>query len=362
MRRTFIGIGVVLVGVVLVVIGFVTELPVSYEKVCQISRYSDTYTFPPLFSKSTTFNVSEARSIMRVGLFANSTMVVYVQLEEKVEYNWKGSELKRNVILLKAGTWVVRIRNNSNVSRSHCACAITVKEFLQQQTKSLVWLRTPLLISGVVLISLCVPIHFYSELSHLFVKNKKKIEVIIAAATVIVFIFSYPIAGYVLNTSIPWIVPTGVSMLPTIHAGDMVIIQGTDPENLVVDDIILFQKITQTWGEENFKTMETPTLHRIVEALKVGDHWYYMTQGDNNPTLDDWLVPDEGVIGRAILVMPRMGFVLDWLGTIQAKVFLIALIIFVAFIWPLTKPRQKQSKSPEQNHESAPNKIDVEFK
>lgn len=344
MRKTFFG--AILVGVVFIVVGFSTELSVSYEKGWVTSSHSDTYTFLPSFSKSISFNVSEAESIMRVAFFANSTMVVYIELDEKVEYKWEGSELKGwNVILTKAGAWVVRIVNNSTKSNSNCTYAITVKEFYYEPTKPLAWLRTPFLISGGVAISLSLPIHFYKELKHLFAKNKKTIEIVIAAALIIVFIFSYQIVGHVLHTSTPWVLATGASMRPTIYAGDMVVIQGTDPENLVSDDIILFQKITETWGEENFKTMETPTLHRIVEALKVGDHWYYMTKGDNNPTLDEWLVPDEGVIGKAILVIPKMGIVMAWLGTIQAKIFLIALIIFAAFILPSMKPKKKQSDS-----------------
>jgi len=351
MRRTLIGL--VSIGVVLIVIGFFTELHISYERVSQTSSYSNMYTFPPSFNQSATFNVSKAESILRVSLSANSTMTVYVQLNEKVEYPpWEGSELKINYILPEAGAWVVRILNNSTVNSSHCIYFITVKEFQQVPTKPLVWLRTPLLISGGALISLSVPIHFYSELKHLFVKNKKKIEIVIAAATIIVFIFSYQIAGVILQTSTPWIVTTGASMQPTIYAGDMIIIQGSDPKNLVTGDIILFKKITEKWGEENFKTMETPVLHRIVEAFKVGDHWYYMTQGDNSPALDEWLVPDEGIIGKAILVIPKMGYVLAWLGTIEAKILLIALIIFVAFIWPSIKPKKKQSNPLEQKHET----------
>jgi signal peptidase I len=354
MRRALIGM--VLIGVVLILIGFFTEVLVSYKEVrlmIESTNTSNTYNFPPLSSKSITCNVSEPDSILRVGLLAASPMVVYVQLGEEVEYMWEGSDLKRNVILTSVGTWVVKIFNNSTMSNS-CTYTITVKEFQFQQepTKPLVWLRTPLLVSGGFLISLSVPLQFYNKLKYLLVKNKKKIEVFIAVTLIGVFVFSYQIAGFVLQTSTPWSVATGVSMQPTIYEGDMVIVQGTAPENLVSDDIILFQKITETLGVENFQTMETPVLHRIVEAFKVGDHWYYMTQGDHNPTLDDWLVPDEGVMGKAVFIIPKIGFVLAWLGTFPAKIFLIALIVFVAFILPSVKPKKKQSNSLGQTRES----------
>jgi len=344
-------IGIVLIGVVLVAVGFSTELFVAYEKVRLTSSHSDSYTFPPLFSKSIMFNISEAESILRVGLLADSPMMVYVQLDEKVEYEWEGSELKQNVILPKSGAWVVRIFNNSTTRSSSCTYVITVKEFHYEPTKPLVWLRTPLLICGGVLMSISVPVHFYREVKYFFVKYKKAIGIFIAAATIIVLIFSYQIVGYILHTSTPWTVAMGASMRPTIFAGDMVIIRGTAPENLDIDDIILFDKITDTWGEENFRTMETPVLHRIVVAIPVGDHWYYMTKGDNS-SIDDWYVPDEGVIGKAIFVIPRMGLVLAWLGTIQAKIFLIALIILISFVWPSMKPKKKQSDSPGQKSES----------
>ena len=348
MRRALIG--VVLIGVVLILIGFFTEVFISYEEV-RIMRMStntsDTYNFPANFSKSITCNVSEPDSILRVGLLAASPMVVNVALGEDVEFMWEGSDLRRNVILTSAGTWVVKILNNNNMSNS-CTYTITVKEFQfkQEPTKLLVWLRTPLLVSGGFLISLSVPLQFHNELKLLLVKYKKKIEIFLAVTLIGVFIFSYQIAGFILQTSTPWSVATGVSMQPTIYEGDMAIIQGTAPENLVINDTILFDKITETLGGENFQTLETPVLHRIVEAFKFGDHWYYMTKGDNpSLTMDDWLVPDEGVIGKAILIIPKIGFVLAWLGTLQAKIFLIALIIFVVFVLPSLKPRKKKSDS-----------------
>lgn len=354
MRKILIGL--VLIGVALICIGFFTEVPVSYKEVrltIKSTNTSGSHIFAPFSSKSITCNVSEPDSWLRVGLSANGTMVVYVQLGENVWWTWKNSTLGRNVLLTSAGTWVVRILNNSTTTNS-CTYTITVEEFQfkQEPTKPLVWLRTPLLVSGGFLISLSVPLQFHNKLKYLLVKNKKKIEVLIAVTLIGVFVFSYQIAGFALQTGTPWIVATGVSMQPVIYEGDMVIIQGTAPENLVIDDIILFYKITETWGAENFQTMETPVLHRIVESLKVGDHWYYMTQGDHNPTLDEWLVPDEGVVGKAILILPKIGFVLAWLGTFQAKIFLIALIIFVTFVLPSVRPKKKQSNSLGQTHES----------
>jgi len=83
-----------------------------------------------------------------------------------------------------------------------------------------------------------------------------------------------------------------------------------------------------------------PILHRIVYVIEIGDRVYYQTSGDNSP-LDDWFVPSEGVLGKTILIFPRVGNILLLMERIEVKLFLILLIAFMFFILPKLRTMEK---------------------
>jgi signal peptidase len=91
-------------------------------------------------------------------------------------------------------------------------------------------------------------------------------------------------------------VVNGVSMEPSMHTGDMVIVKDVDVEDLKVDDII------------QFRVGETRIFHRIIEVEQTPGGYVFVTQGDNNNTPDDPIL-EEQVEGKVVYTIPDIGWV-----------------------------------------------------
>jgi signal peptidase len=112
------------------------------------------------------------------------------------------------------------------------------------------------------------------------------------------------------NTGVFGVQPTlvsGVSMEPTLMAGDVVITQEIPAEAVEVGDIIRFR------GMDNY------ILHRVVDIEREGDDVYFITQGDANNALDP-PVSAYQLSGKVILTVPKIGWVtiavrqlIDWI-------------------------------------------------
>jgi signal peptidase I len=80
----------------------------------------------------------------------------------------------------------------------------------------------------------------------------------------------------------------GISMQPTIYAGDFVVTHDVSPDELKAGDIILYDN-----GEKN-------VMHRIVgfTTAQDGDE-FLIVRGDNNP-VNDPPVPESALIGKLV--------------------------------------------------------------
>ena len=74
------------------------------------------------------------------------------------------------------------------------------------------------------------------------------------------------------------------SMEPTIMTNSIVIVEDTPMEDIVEGDIIRY----------NSKQLGYSVIHRVTE---VGDGWF-VTKGDNNPTIDRWIVTSDMYNGK----------------------------------------------------------------
>ena len=97
----------------------------------------------------------------------------------------------------------------------------------------------------------------------------------------------------------PTLVVSG-SMQPLVTPGDVVMIRPVQPDELVPNSVVLFERAD---GER--------VLHRIVEQLSDGT---FRTQGDANPTPDSELLHAEQVRGTAVLAVPFIGRPALWLS------------------------------------------------
>ena len=95
------------------------------------------------------------------------------------------------------------------------------------------------------------------------------------------------------------------SMENTIMAGDVVIDYKNDNNIYEVGDIITFYS--------NKGSGQLTVTHRIIDVKIENGKYYYTTKGDNNNTADTNPVFQDDVIGKVIFVIPKVGFVQEFI-------------------------------------------------
>lgn len=106
------------------------------------------------------------------------------------------------------------------------------------------------------------------------------------------------------------VVLTG-SMSGTIEPDDFIITH--EQSDYRVGDIVMYQ------------TGSTPVTHRIISETKKG----YRTKGDANNTDDGTDIPKEGVVGKVVLVIPKIGAAIRFVRTPIGMLSLFAAIILI---------------------------------
>ncbi len=86
---------------------------------------------------------------------------------------------------------------------------------------------------------------------------------------------------------------TGLSMYPTFHDPEFLLIDRPPFENFRLGDIVIFKS----------PLIETLVIHRIIR--KLGST--FVTKGDNNNYIDAYPVPYEAIHGRAVGILTRKG-------------------------------------------------------
>lgn len=83
-------------------------------------------------------------------------------------------------------------------------------------------------------------------------------------------------------------------MEPSIRIGDIIIVGQRNQYNS--NDVITFR------FENHLVT------HRITESVKKSNSFFYETKGDANRSEDDGQVNHGDVLGKVVLVIPKIGF------------------------------------------------------
>lgn len=109
------------------------------------------------------------------------------------------------------------------------------------------------------------------------------------------------------------------SMEPKMPVGSMVVSKYASVEEIKVDDIITFST-----GMGN-------VTHRVVDIKRDGEYVAYITKGDANNTEDINPMPYANVKGVVILVIPFLGYLINFVRTGPGMLLIIipALIIIV---------------------------------
>ena len=124
----------------------------------------------------------------------------------------------------------------------------------------------------------------------------------------------------------PYVVISG-SMESNIKIGSISFINTRYPfEKINVGDIIAFKRDTI------FAT------HRVVEITEEG----FKTKGDANNVVDGKIVLEKEYVGKNILSIPKIGYIIQATQTKAGKVILITTIVFIlACAFFVIKPEEK---------------------
>ncbi len=119
-----------------------------------------------------------------------------------------------------------------------------------------------------------------------------------------------------LGTDMPVVAVESNSMMPTFYRGDLLVLQGTKPEELKIGDVIVFSPTEQL----------TPIVHRIIAINPDGS---FQTKGDANAGQLPFekAVRPEQIHGRMIIIIPLLGW-----AKIGLTEFIIPNLVWIAAI------------------------------
>lgn len=207
--------------------------------------------------------------------------------------------------------------------------------------------------------------------------RKENIKSIAAIGLIVIVVLGFFVGlSFALNAEVPvrvvesgsMCVPYGAfcdgwshAFSPTLHIGDIIVIQGVNPEEINTDypnsDIIVYQNPTNPTA--------TPIVHRVVAKYQVDGVWYFQTKGDGNGTpypesvssseYDSntlWHtgqgVPQDLVLGKVIMRIPYFGHITLFLRNnswgLPLIIALIAILLLIEFIVPFIRKGQAKKK------------------
>ena len=107
----------------------------------------------------------------------------------------------------------------------------------------------------------------------------------------------------------PTVIASG-SMQPTLNVGDIAITVKTPAKAIKIGDIIQFYRASG----------EPPTIHRVIDKYRSGGLTWFITKGDANNAPDD-PINEHQVIGKVILIIPKLGWVSIYLKEFAANAY-----------------------------------------
>lgn len=183
-------------------------------------------------------------------------------------------------------------------------------------------------------------------------KKERPIRYIISVMSYALFIFLLLVGGTLLlyiadikiraskgDYSAPvfnaYVVLSG-SMLPTIQIKDIVVTKKIPEKELKKNDIITFISPDARFGGISIT-------HRIIDKYydeSIGSYTY-RTKGDNNNVADSALVPNENILGKVILKIPKLGYVQDILASKGGLIVFVLIPCLVILSYDIMKVFKK---------------------
>lgn len=134
------------------------------------------------------------------------------------------------------------------------------------------------------------------------------------------------------------------SMKPTLKVGDIIVVQGLNPDKINAaeapdGDIIVFY---------NPRYSRDPNKLIVHRAINKSDgegegKWYFRTKGDANFGPDNWAVPEDYLIGRVVsLRVPLVGFITFLMRTPAGILVVLPMLVVIIIEWiPLLEKRSE---------------------
>ena len=134
----------------------------------------------------------------------------------------------------------------------------------------------------------------------------------------------------------------------TLHIGDLIIVQGVDPEDIYAapypyGDIIVFHEP---------KGDDTLIVHRAVDRKVEDDKIFFKQEGDGNRPGTGYWIPADRVVGKVILRIPWIGHIALFLHNssgIFIIIILIVILVIVEFVIPIFSSEKAEVDSGEKS-------------
>lgn len=132
---------------------------------------------------------------------------------------------------------------------------------------------------------------------------------------------------------------TSGSMEPVISVGSMVYVRPVDYMDISVNDVITF-----------LIDQDTRVTHRVVD---IDDAFQmFQTKGDNNDIPDASPVSYKNVMGKVILHIPYLGYLLSFLSNVYGKISAICFLFVLVVLSELASNWNKSADSSEEEKEN----------
>jgi signal peptidase len=128
-----------------------------------------------------------------------------------------------------------------------------------------------------------------------------------------------------MGTSSPLVVVTSESMEPTLYRGDLLILQARAPEDIHLNDIVVYQENDGSWHDG-------PIVHRVVEIVEVEGEYFYYTKGDNNAMPDPNERTYDEIVGVVVATIPWLGNISLFLRTTTGFVTMIVIFAIILIV------------------------------
>lgn len=128
------------------------------------------------------------------------------------------------------------------------------------------------------------------------------------------------------------------SMIPTIGVNDAIVVKKTDDNNLEIGDII-------TFSSKDYAYNGLTVTHRIVGIQNsASGERIYRTKGDNNVFVDTALVDLNSIYGKVVLIIPKFGYIKNFLTSIPGFITLIIMPILMVIVYEIYRIRKLLNK------------------